>query len=88
MSYRIDWIGTVALGVVTGGGRPLAFSLEDGQTVPPEFREGDEVQIANHPEEPVLLAMGFENNGFYEIKHVKSGATLRTMHRADMYKVE
>ena len=88
MAYKIDWIGTVALGVLTEGGRPLAFSLEDGQQVPPEFKEGDDVEIRNYPENPAVLAMGMENGGHYEITHIKSRAVLRTWHRADMYKVE
>lgn len=88
MSYKIDWIGAVALGVETGAGRPLAFSLEEGQQVPPEFKEGDEVTICNYPEHPAVLAMGMENGGYYEITHVKSGTVLRTWHRADMYKVD
>ena len=32
MSYKIDWIGAVAIGVQTEGGRELAFSLEEGNT--------------------------------------------------------
>jgi hypothetical protein len=88
MAYKIDWIGTVALGVLTDGGRSLSFSLEDGQSIPPEFRAGDDVEISNHPEHPAVLAMGLENGGYYEITHLKSGAVLRTWHRADMYKVE
>lgn len=88
MAYTIDWIGTVAIGVLTEGGRSLAFSLEDGQQVPAEFKEGDDVKIMNHPEDPVVLAMGLENGGYYEITHIKSGVVLRTWHRADMYKVE
>jgi hypothetical protein len=88
MAYTIDWIGTVALGVLTEGGRPLAFSLVDGQEVPSEFKEGDEVEIRNHPEHPAVLAMGMENEGYYEITHVKSRVMLRLRHSADMYKVE
>jgi hypothetical protein len=87
MSYKIDWIGTVALGVQTPEGHPLAFSLEEDQSVPPEFSEGDEVQITNHPDHPANIAMGL-SDGYYEITHLKTGAVLRTLHRADMYKIE
>ena len=64
MSYKIDWIGAVALGVLTPEGRPLAFSLEEDQQVPPEFKEGDEVEIENHPDHPANIAMGRENQGY------------------------
>lgn len=86
--YVIDWIGTVALGVQTRDGRPMAFSLEEGQTIPAEFTVGDEVTIVNHPDHPAVQAMGMKSGGYYEITHVKSGKVLRTFHRADMYKVD
>lgn len=73
---EIDWIGTVALGVLTPEGRLLAFSLEEDQQAPPEFKEGDEVEIENHPDHPANIAMGRESQGYYE------------MHRAYMYKIE
>jgi hypothetical protein len=88
MPYKIAWIGTVAIGLETTGGRPLGFSLEEDQQVPVEFKEGDSVEVTNHPDDPANLAMGFQNEGYYEIRHVKTGTILRTWHRADMYKVE
>ncbi|MGI8772417.1 MAG: hypothetical protein ACR2JE_13385 [Acidobacteriaceae bacterium] len=88
MAYKIDWVGTVAIGLETPGGRTLAFSLEEDQQVPVEFKEGDYVRVTNHPEDSALLAMGFENGGYYEITHIRTGKVLRTWHRADMYKVE
>ena len=88
MGYKIDWVGTVALGIVSDEGRPLALSLEEGQQIPDEFKEGDEVIIENHPEHPAILASGMTNNGYYDITHVASGKVLRTWHRADMYKVK
>ena len=66
MPYKIEWIGTVALGVSTEGGQSLAFSLADGQQVPPEFKVGDPVKIVNYPEHPSVVAMGMENVGYYE----------------------
>lgn len=88
MAYKIAWIGTVALGIETDGGRQLAFSLEDGQAIPPEFKEGDAVEIVNRPEHPAVLAMDMENHGHYEFTHIPTGIVFQTWHRADMYKVE
>ena len=81
-------MGSVALGVLTERDRSLAFSLDEGQTVPEEFTIEDEVTIVNHPDHPSVAAIGMESGGYYEITHVKSGKVLRTMHRADMYKTE
>jgi hypothetical protein len=88
MGYKVDWIGTVALGVVTDGGRPLAFSLEEGQTIPQSFKEGDRLYIQNNPDPLAEVIPDFQNNGFYEIEHAETGDKLRTYHRADMYKVD
>jgi len=82
MPYTIDWIGTVALGVRTEGGRPLAFSLERHQRVPDELKEGDAVEITNHPDHPSVMAAGLESCGYYEITHIKSGKVLKTWYRA------
>jgi hypothetical protein len=87
MAFIIDWVGTVAISVRTSTGTQLAFSLEENQLIPPEFKEGDEVEISNHPDHPAHLAMGMENGGYYEITHVPTGTVLRIRHRADMYKV-
>jgi hypothetical protein len=88
MPYKIDWIGTVALGISTEEGRLLAFSLEDGQQVPPEFKVGDPVKIVNHPEHPSVIAMGMENEGYYEFTHIPTGTVFITQHRNDMYKID
>ena len=88
MAYKIVWIGTVAFGVETEGGRQLGFSLEEGQTIPPEVKEGDLVEIANRPEHPAVLAMGMENGGYYEFRHIPTGIVYRTWHLADSYKVD
>lgn len=88
MPYKIEWIGTVAIGVLTEGGQSLAFSLADGQQVPPEFKVGDPVKIGNYSEHPAVVAMGMENEGYYEFTHIPTGTVFRTQHRDDMYKVE
>ena len=57
MAY-IEWVGEVALGVETEGGRSLALSLEKDQRVPEEFKVGDYVHVVNHPDDAINLAMG------------------------------
>jgi hypothetical protein len=82
--YTIDWIGTVALGILLDGKPRLALALEDGQEVPAEFKVGDEVDIVNHPADPASIAMGM-NYGYYEVTHVRSGRTIKIMHRVYEY---
>jgi hypothetical protein len=85
--YTIDWIGTVALGVLLDGKPRFALALEDGQEVPPEFKVGDELIIVNHPADPASIAMG-HNYGRYEVIHVPSGKVLNIMHRVYAYMFE
>lgn len=84
MAYAVDWVGTVALGVLQDGNPKFAFALEDGQEVPVEFKVGDELDIINFPDHPASVAMGM-NQGHYEIRHVPSGKTVKIMHRAYEY---
>jgi hypothetical protein len=80
MAYTVDWIGTVALGVLEDGNPRFALALEEGQEVPPEFHVGDELRIVNRPAHPAMVAMGI-NQGYYEVTHVTSGTTSRILHR-------
>lgn len=82
--YTIEWVGTVALGILLDGKPRFALALEDGQEVPAEFKVGDEVTIVNHPDHPANVAMGI-NNGYYEVKHIGSGKTINIMHRVYEY---
>lgn len=82
--YTVDWIGTVALGVLQDGKPRFAVALEDGQEVPSEFKVGDELRIENHPAHPAMVAMDM-NQGYYEVTHVASGKVLRIMHRVYEY---
>ncbi len=82
--YTVDWIGTVALGVLQDGKPRFALALEDGQEIPVEFKAGDEVLIENHPADPASAAMGM-NYGYYEVTHVPSGKVLKIMHRVYEY---
>ena len=87
MSCKIDWIGAVVIGVQTEGGREFAFSFEEGQHVPKEFKVGDDIQIVNHPSHPASKEMGMDW-GFYEITHCSSGKVLKTWHRTDAFQVK
>jgi hypothetical protein len=82
--YTIDWIGTVAVGILQDGKPRFALALEEGQQVPQEFKVGDEVKIENHPAHPAMVAMGM-NHGYYKVIHVPSGKVLEIMHRVYEY---
>jgi len=82
--YTIDWIGTVAIGVLQDGKPRFALVLEEGQEVPPEFKVGDALRVENRPAHPAMIAMGI-NHGYYEVTHVPSGKRLEIMHRAYGY---
>jgi hypothetical protein len=82
--YTVDWVGTVALGVLQDGKPRFALALEDGQEVPAEFKVGDELTIVNHPADAPSVAMG-HNYGYYEVTHVSSGKVLQIMHRVYEY---
>ena len=83
--YTVDWVGTIALGILQDGKPRFALALEDGQEVPAEFKVGDEVEIDNHPDHPASIAMRGANRGYYEVKHCGSGRTIRIMHRVYGY---
>jgi hypothetical protein len=80
VNMRLGWIGTVAFQVIDDN-RELLFDLAEGQAVPPEFNEGDEVWVINHPDHPANLSMG-NNSGYYEITHIASGKTFEVLHSA------
>lgn len=82
--YTVDWIGTVALGVLQDGEPRFALALEDGQKVPAEFKDGDELRIENRPAHPAMIAMGM-NHGYYEVTHVASGKVFEIKHRVYEY---
>jgi hypothetical protein len=79
--YTIDWIGTVALGILQDGKPRFALALEDGQEIPQEFKVGDEVTVLNRPADPASVAMGV-NYGSYDVTHIPSGKVVKIMHRA------
>ena len=87
MPYKISYIGTVALGIETDGGRIISFTLPENSPVPEEFKVGDSVDVEIYPAHPAQIAFG-HNTGYYEIKHLASGKTLRTFHKDDEWRVK
>ncbi len=89
MAYRVFQIGTVTISIEEYEGersRVLTFTLPADGAVPPEFKEGDAVEVSISMSHPAVIAMG-HNKGYYDIKHVPSGKTLRTYHKDDEWKV-
>ena len=87
MTYKIFDIGTVAIFLDEGpGGRILGLTLPEGGKLPGEFKIGDSVELTNHPSHPAEVAMG-HITGYYEIRHISSGRTFKTLHKDDIYKV-
>jgi len=84
---KLGWLGTVAFQAFTDGGRELVFDLAEGQSLPPEFKEGDEITVVNHPDHPAAIAMG-ENRGYYEITHVASGRKVEVSHATSAWRFQ
>ncbi len=84
---KIGWIGSVAFQAFTDGGRELVFDLAEGQSLPPEFKEGDAVEIVNRPD-PSAMFVPEINEGYYEVIHVASGQTIKVMHRTSSWRFE
>ena len=85
MNYKLGWIGTVAFQAFTPEGRELVFDLAEGQTLPEEFKEGDEVDIVLHADHPANIAMGM-NAGYYEVTHISSGKVVRVLHKTSEWR--
>jgi len=65
-----------------------AFTLEEGQVVPPEFKEGDEVELHLHGDATAEI-WGIEHSrGYYLFKHIASGKEFKTWHRAEAYRFD
>jgi hypothetical protein len=87
MNYKLGWIGTVALQAFTPEGRELVFDLAEGQAMPNEFKEGDEVDIILHADHPANIEMGM-NAGYYEVKHLASGKTVKILHKTSEWRFD
>ena len=86
MSYTMGWIGTVAFQAFDGD-RELVFDLAEDASVPPEFNEGDEIEIAVNPDHPANIAMG-KNSGYYEIVHMRTKITFSVPHETSRWRFE
>ena len=80
----ISWIGATFLAVEKNGVN-LAFTLEEGQAVPPEFKEGDEVELHLHGDATAALWGVEKSKGYYLFKHIATGKEFKTWHRAEAY---
>jgi hypothetical protein len=85
MSYKMGWTGTAAFQAVDED-KELVFDLADGLVVPPEFKEGDDIDIVLHPDHPANIAMGM-NSGCYEVIHVKSGKKFEVPHKTSEWRL-
>ena len=82
----ISWIGPTSLGVELNG-VTKAFSLEEGQVVPPEFKVGDLVEVHLQGDLTAEIFGIEKSRGFYLFKHIASGKEFKTWHRAEAYKL-
>jgi hypothetical protein len=82
--YTIEWVGTIALGVLQDGKPCFAFAVEEGQGIPAEFNVGDEVLIENQPADPASIALGMDC-GYCEVKHAVSRTAIQITHRVYEY---
>ena len=82
---KLGWIGAVAFQAFTPGGREVVFDLAEGQTPPPEFKEGDEIQVVVISDHPASIAMGM-NAGYYQVTHVPSGKQVKIPHKTSEWR--
>jgi hypothetical protein len=85
MSYKMGWIGSAAFQAFDGD-RELVFDLADGMSVPPEFKEGDDIKIIVRSAHPAMIAMDM-NTGFYEVIHLRSGVTFEVPHKTSEWRL-
>jgi hypothetical protein len=83
----ISWVGPTSIGVEKNG-VTKAFSLEEGQVVPPEFKKGEVVQIHLHGDITAAVFGISQSAGYYMLKHVASGVEFKTFHRAEAFKFD
>jgi hypothetical protein len=86
MSYKMGWAGAAAFQAFDGD-KELVFDLADGVSVPPEFKEDDEIGIDVHSDHPANIEMGM-NAGFYEVTHLKSGKKFKVLHKTSDWRFD
>jgi hypothetical protein len=84
---KLGWIGTASFQAFTVGGQEVVFDLEEGNTPPPEFKEGDAVDVINRPDHPAMISMGL-NYGYYIVTHVPSGVKMEVLHKTSGWRFE
>jgi hypothetical protein len=85
MSYKMGWIKTVSFQVLDGN-KELVFHLADGLSVPPEFKEGDDINVNLRPDHPENIAMGMKS-GYYKVTHLQSGKTFEVPHKTGEWRL-
>jgi hypothetical protein len=83
---KLGWIGTAAFQAFDGS-KELVFDLAEGQSVPPDFKEGDEIEVVVHPDHPAYIAMGM-NAGYYDLTHIPSGKKMRVDHQTSSWRFD
>jgi hypothetical protein len=78
---KLGWIGAVAFQVLRDGPE-IVFDLAEGSHVPKNWKEGDDVEIGDHPDLMTAVITDKTNRGYYEITHTKSGEKLKVPHSA------
>ena len=78
---KLGWIGAVAFQVLRNGPE-MVFDLAEGSHVPKGWKEGDEVEIVDHPDLMLAVIPDKKNRGYYEITHTKSGEKFKVPHSA------
>jgi hypothetical protein len=85
MSYKMGWVGTAAFQALAPDGEELVFDLAEGMTVPPEFKEGDEIDIILHSDLTAMLDVGV-NKGYYEVIHLMSRTKFNVPHKTSEWR--
>jgi hypothetical protein len=62
------------------GTNVVKLDLVTAQAIPTEFSTGEAVTVINHAPDPAIAGTGADD-GWYEIKHIASGKTLRAKHQ-------
>jgi hypothetical protein len=83
---KLGWTGTVAFQVLDEK-RELVFDLGEGQSLPANWKEGDDVEIVNHPDHPANIAMDM-NSGYYEVKHLSTGTKIEVKHDTSKWRFQ
>ena len=65
---KLGWIGAAAFQVLRDGPE-MVFDLAEGSQVPKNWKEGDDVEIVDHPDLMLAVIPDRTSRGYYEITH-------------------